>query len=126
MKKIFRIIICTLIVICLASCGNNEIVIVSTYDKTAPEQMEELLDNDQFITLIPYYEMSDGTWKTDEYTYKYRLLISGRLSEKGKDFSYIYLSNIEEISFDQAWMATMSSNMDDRFDKEDAVWVAFK
>ena len=38
-----------------------------------------------------------------------------------------YLSNIEDISFDQAWKAAgLSSNMDDYFDRKDAVLVAMK
>ena len=43
-----------------------------------------------------------------------------------QSISYIYLSIRRDISFEQAWLAAMSSNMDDRFEKKDAVWVAFK
>ena len=61
--------------------------------------------------------MSDGTWQCDGHIYKYRLEISGRLSNAVKDSTYIYLSNIEDITFEQAWKASgLSSNMDDYFD----------
>ena len=56
-----------------------------------------------------YSEMSDGTW---------------RLSNAVKDSTYIYLSNIEDITFEQAWKASgLSSNMDDYFDIDEAVLV---
>lgn len=43
------------------------------------------------------------------------------------DSTYVYLSNIESISFDEAWKAAgLSSNMDDYFDPKDAVCVAIK
>ena len=44
-----------------------------------------------------------------------------------KDSTFVYLSNIEEISFDQAWKAAgFSSNMADYFDPEDAVLVEMR
>ena len=71
-----------------------------------------------------YSEMSDGTWQCDGHIYKYRLEISGRLSNAVKDSTYIYLSNIEDITFEQAWKASgLSSNMDDYFDIDEAVVV---
>lgn len=71
-----------------------------------------------------YSEMSDGTWQCDGHIYKYRLEISGRLSNAVKDSTYIYLSNIEDITFEQAWKASgLSSNMDDYFDIDEAVLV---
>jgi hypothetical protein len=52
------------------------------------------------------------------------LEISGRLSNAVKDSTYIYLSNIEDITFEQAWKASgLSSNMDDYFDIDEAVLV---
>ena len=48
----------------------------------------------------------------------------GRLSNAVKDSTYIYLSNIEDITFEQAWKASgLSSNMDDYFDIDEAVLV---
>lgn len=49
------------------------------------------------------------------------------MNNAAKDSTFIYLSNIEDISFDQAWKAAgLSSNMDDYFDEKDAVLVAIK
>ncbi|MBQ7841521.1 MAG: hypothetical protein IJ390_13705 [Lachnospiraceae bacterium] len=68
--------------------------------------------------------MSDGSWKTDEYVYQYRLEVSGRLNNAAKDTTYIILSNEKGITFEQAWKASgFSSNMNDYFDPEDAVIV---
>jgi hypothetical protein len=40
---------------------------------------------------------------------------------------FVYLSNVEEISFERAYMAAgLSSNMDDYFDPSEAVLVAMK
>ena len=74
-----------------------------------------------------YYEMSDGTWMHDGHYYKYRLEISGRMNNAAKDSTCIYLSNIEDIPFDRAVMASgLSSNMADYFSPEEAVFVGWK
>lgn len=71
--------------------------------------------------------MNDGTWRTDDYTYTYRLVITGRLNNAEKDITYTILSNIENISFEQAWKASgFSSYRGDYFNPEDAVFVATK
>ena len=101
--------------------------VVRTYEVTDGNRAEELIANNQLLTMVRYYEMADGTWKTDECAYKYRLEITGRMGGAVKDSTFVYLSNIEDISFDQAWKAAgLSSNMDDYFDRKDAVWVAMK
>lgn len=74
-----------------------------------------------------YYEMSDGRWKCGEHIYKYRLEIKGRLSGAAKDTTFVYLSNMKEISFDQAWKAGgLSSDSNDYFDPEDAILVGLE
>lgn len=71
-----------------------------------------------------YYEMSDGTWIAEDYVYAYKLVISGRIPNAAKDSTFVYLSNIEEITFDQAWKASgYSSNYSDYFGPEEAVLV---
>lgn len=77
-----------------------------------------------FDGLVTYYELSDGTWATDENNYKYKLEITGRLNNAAKDSTYVYLSNIEDITFEQASKASgLSSNTEDYFDVETAVLV---
>ena len=71
-----------------------------------------------------YYEMSDGSWQYDGHTYQYRLEITGRQPSAVKDSTYVYLSNVAEISFSKAMMASgLSSNTEDYFDIEEAVLV---
>ena len=71
-----------------------------------------------------YYKMSDGTWKCGDYSYKYRLEISGRIPNAAVDSTFVYLSNLESITFEQAWKASgLSSSTEDYFDPEDAVLV---
>ena len=71
-----------------------------------------------------YYEMADGTWMCEDHTYKHRLEISGRMPSAAKDSTFVYLSNKEDISFEQAWKAAgFSSFSTDYFEPEDAVLV---
>ena len=69
-----------------------------------------------------YYEMTDGTWMCDDRLYRYRLEISGRMPNAAVDSSFVYLSNIESITFDQAYRAAgTSSDSKDYFPPETAV-----
>lgn len=75
-------------------------------------------------SLRTYYQMSDGTWTCEGYEYQYRLEISGRMPNAAKDSTFVYLSNIEEISFEQAYLAAgISSNSEDYFSPEEALLV---
>ena len=107
-----KFLICALsIVLCLlmASCGKAEI------KNTIAGNMKT------------YYEMTDGSWICGDNSYKYRLEIKGRLNNAVRDSVYVYLSNIPDISFDQAWKASgLSSNTNDYFSPEDAVLVEMK
>ena len=74
-----------------------------------------------------YYEMSNGEWMCDGYTYKYRLEISGTMPSAANDSTFVYLSNIEEITFERAYMAAgLSSSTDDYFQPEEAVLVEMR
>ena len=71
-----------------------------------------------------YYEMTDGTWMCNGHLYKYRLEINGRMPNAAVDSTFVYLSNFEAITFDQAYKAAgISSNTDDYFSPELAVLV---
>ena len=124
MKKIIRISLITIMLFSLFGCSQKEPSVVRTYEVT---DSEDAFENDELVTVVKYYEMSDGTWKTDDYTYQYRLEITGRLNGAEKDSTFIFLSNSKDITFEQAWKASgFSSNMDDYFDEEDAKFVAMK
>ncbi len=71
-----------------------------------------------------YHEMTDGTWMCDDQPYQYRLEINGRMPNAAKDSTFVYLSNREDISFEQAYLASgISSHSDDYFSSEEAVLV---
>ena len=77
--------------------------------------------------LKTYYELSDGSFECDSHIYKNRLEISGRMPDAAVDSTFVYLSNLDSISFEQAYLAGgISSNMDDYFAVEDAVLVDTK
>lgn len=74
-----------------------------------------------------YLEMTDGTWMCDGYAYRYRLEIKGRMPNAAADSTFVYLSNIGEISFEQAYMAAgLSSDLEDYFFPGEAVLVEMK
>ena len=124
MKKIIRITLITLMLLSLFGCSQKEPSVVKTYEVT---DSELAFENDELVTMVKYYEMSYGTWKTDDYTYQYRLEVTGRMNNADKDSTFVFLSNIKDITFEQAWKASgLSSNMDDYFKEEDAKFVAMK
>ena len=124
MKKIIRITLITLMLLSLFGCSQKEPSVVKTYEVT---DSELAFENDELVNMVKYYEMSDGTWKTDDYTYQYILEVTGRMNNADKDSTFVFLSNIKDITFEQAWKASgLSSNMDDYFKEEDAKFVAMK
>lgn len=95
--------------------------IIKVYDEKEPQIVETL--NTVYET---YYKMSDGTWQLNGISYKYRLEITGREPYAVKDSTYVYLSNIENISFQKAYMSAFaSSSKTDDFPIEDAVLVDY-
>ena len=58
------------------------------------------------------------------YTYKYRMEVAGRLNNAVEDTTYVILSNIENITFEQAWKASgLSGDTADYFDPAEAVII---
>lgn len=83
-------------------------------------------DETNITTVRDYSQNADGTWVCDgsPYKYKYKLEITGRMPNASRDSTFVYLSNSEDITLEQAWKAAgFSSNMNDYFDIEDAVLV---
>lgn len=126
MRKI-AVILLTVMLLSIAGCSQKEVSVVKTYDVTDSEFTEECFENNELVTVVKYYEMSDGTWKTDDYTYQYRVEVTGRMNNAAKDSMYVFLSNTKDITFDQAWKASgLSSNIDDYFKEEETKLVAVK
>lgn len=128
MKKFVIGIIAIIFILGVVGCSSNKNAeIINTFEPTPSNLVEEYVENSKEVTTITYYELSNGTWKTDQHEYKYRLVVTGRLSSAVKDITYTILSNTEDITFEQAWKASgLSSNSDDYFKTEDAVFVATK
>ena len=105
MKRMIWMLLCVLLAITISGC-------------TKKASVRNPIEGN----LKTYYEMTDGTWMCDDHLYKYRLEIHGRMPNAAEDSTFIYLSNIEEITFDQAYRAAgISSNSDDYFSPEKAV-----
>lgn len=127
MKKIARITLITLMLLSLFGCSQKEPSVVKMYAATDSELVEKCWNNNELVTMVTYYKMSDGTWKTDTYTYRYRLEITGRMGNAAKDSTFVFLSNTKDITFEQAWKASgFSSNMADYFQEKNAKFVALK
>lgn len=74
--------------------------------------------------LKTYYQNTDGTWQCEGYQYKYRLEITGRQPLAETDTTYVYLSNLESIPFEQAmWASGLSSSLTQYFSYEEAMLV---
>ena len=127
MRRWMTAILACALILAAAGCAQGEPVVKTTIEKTPLEQSEKLLANGQEIVLYPYYEMSDGTWQADGRIYQQRLVVTGRLRNAVRDTTYIILSNVGDIPFERTWKASgLSSNMDDYFTAEEALFVAFQ
>ena len=126
-RLILRILSFSLLFAAIGCSKNAETAIVDTFIETPSEDVEGRMKDAEEVVLKTYCEMSDGTWKADDHTYRYKLVITGRLRNAARDTTYTILSNIEDISFEQAWKASgLSSDLNDYFETEDAVFVAIK
>ncbi len=75
-------------------------------------------------SLRTYEELEDGTWTCEGYTYQYCITISGRMPNAAVNSTFTFLSNVPQISFEQAYKAAgISSNSEDYFSPEEAVLV---
>lgn len=122
MKRLFGLVV-LMVLLTFVGCmrnENTEPVVKEVY------AVSESFESDDFTVLVEYYEMSDGTWKTDKNSYKYRLLITGKDETAVKETTYVFLSNLEEISFEQASRSVLSSDSSEFFSEEDAVLVEIK
>lgn len=107
MRKIICLLLICVLILFIIACKYNESKII-----------EEVKGFDT------YYKMSNDTWQYKGFIYKYRLEISGIMPNTNKVVTYIYLSNLENITFNQALMASgLSSNLNDYFQPNEAVLV---
>jgi beta-lactamase regulating signal transducer with metallopeptidase domain len=71
--------------------------------------------------LKTYYKNPDGTWRLDGRDYQYRLVITGRMPNAMKDSTFVYLSNLDNITFEQACKDADLNG--DYFSLDDAILV---
>ena len=130
----------TVLRFCMDGMYENEVLVGSekgftsgtygfSFDRESILHIAQVDEETKRVTgsLREYEELSDGTYLCEGQVYKYRLEITGRMNNAAKDSTFVYLSNIEEISFDRAWKAAgLSSSLDDYFSKEEAVLVEWR
>lgn len=145
MKKTITLLLAAVMLLSLSACSAGDLsaetppaetpTVVRTYERTPLEQSvitdletvsseDDLQQLERRIILRTYDEMSDGSWRAEGYTYKYRLEISGTMPNAEGNSTFVYLSNLESITFEQAWRAAgLSSNTADYFSRDEAVLV---
>ena len=102
--------------------GTSETYIVKTFLASPADDFDKYLEDDKIFTKVKHYQLSDGSWKTDEHNYKYKLELTGRMHAAEKDSTFHILSNNPDITFDMAWKAYgFSSNSEDYFKEEDSI-----
>ncbi|MBE6635739.1 MAG: immunogenic protein [Ruminococcaceae bacterium] len=107
MKRLITLTVALLLIFILIGCNNT------------PKPVKTVEGN-----INTYHKMSDGTWQYDGHTYQYRLELSGRMPNADKDTVYVILSNSDDITFEEAIMASgFGSHTDSYFEVEDAVFV---
>ena len=101
-------VLCVCLAVLLLACCAKEVTVKNTFDSS----------------MKPYQEMSDGTWRCEGYSYAKKLTVSGRMPNAAADSTFVYLTNLDDITFEQAYLAAgISSSTDDYFSPEDAVLV---
>lgn len=106
---------------------NSLLKIINDYSKVDENNKKDAEIIETITTTFEtYYKMSDGTWQMNGNSYKYRLEITGRMPSAVVDSTFVYLSNIKDISFQRAYLAAgLSSSTVDYFSAEDAVFVDY-
>lgn len=142
-KKLLTITMSLIFVLALVGCGNkttdNGVTDLDGADMPNNSYQDEIAEQDEMTTdceavnpddkdkFKDYTQNLDGTWECEGNTYKYKLEITGRMNNATCDTTFVYLSNIEEITFEQAWKGSgLSSDMNDYFDVKDAVLVMWQ
>ena len=117
MKRLAALILAIVCMLVFSGCKDS--------DKSGKPDIKDLSIVETFNSdIATYYKMSDGSWQVNGQSYEYRLEISGRMPKAAVDSTFVYLSNIENITFEQAWKAAgFSSNTADYFSVDEAVLV---
>ena len=117
MKRLAALILAIVCMLVFSGCKDS--------DKSGKPDIKDLSIVETYTgDIATYYKMSDGSWQVNGQSYEHRLEISGRMPKAAVDSTFVYLSNIENITFEQAWKAAgFSSNTADYFSADKAVLV---
>ena len=99
MKKMIRAAFVLCLLFALSGCGKKEATVVKTYAATDVLDVEKEMAAGREVTIVPYYEMSDGTWQIEVPAG------SERQDECGRERQYVYL-------FEQSGKHSLRSGME--------------
>lgn len=107
--KNIMLIVCCVVLAFTNGCGTD---IVSRHESSDTNGIVENYD-----------EMSDGTWKADGITYKYRLELKGTIPNAAGESCFVVLTNNKDISFEEVAKSIFSSNSNDLLDRSQTIIV---
>ncbi len=94
-------------------------LIEKKYDEDSLEKVKldqsEVKDTYTTVWGVKYYELKDGSYFYDGYTYKYKKILTGRWPGAAHDMTMIYLCNKDDLTFESAYWSMISSNSNDFF-----------
>lgn len=109
------------------SANEGDYSVAAVYEVTPSEELEQKRENGEYIIYMEYSALNNGMWSVGDYTYRYRLEITGKPNSAAKMVSYLVLSNTKDITFEQALKASgLSSDSNDYFSPDYAVIVGYK
>ena len=109
------------------SANEGDYSVAAVYEVTPSEELEQKRENGEYIIYTEYSALNNGMWSVGDYTYRYRLEITGKPNSAAKMVSYLVLSNTKDITFEQAMKASgLSSDSNDYFSPDYAVIVGYK
>ena len=125
MKKKVLVLV---IILILSGCSRKEEPhILKKYEATPAEFIVENIEKSKKITILPYSEMSDGTYQVNDRIYKYKLEKNGTVNGGAEECVYIILSNEKDVEL-HTLSEGLSSLYYDCFlkDSSDAVIVGIR
>ncbi len=110
---VVSIIICAVIGVCFLTNPKEEMELAS--DAITEESEGQYIEG----SMVPYEQNVDGTWTADGYTYKYRIVLIGRMNTAVTDSSFTVLTNNPDVTFEEVAWSLFSSNSEDWLDMKE-------
>ncbi|MBR0303352.1 MAG: immunogenic protein [Clostridia bacterium] len=118
-RVIAIVVLAALLCVLLCACGEK-------VDGEADGESYTIEANDSGVLKTYSYSAYLRCYSCDGMKYTYKLTLSGRMPNAEKDSTFVVLSNVEDITFEQAYLQFTSSNTADLFDPQDAVVVEMR